>query len=78
VNDYADNILAQQISQISGVGLVSVNGQQKPAVRIQVDPAKIATLGISLEDIRGVIATTTVNQPKGTVDGARQAFTVYT
>ncbi|KAF1043386.1 MAG: Multidrug resistance protein MdtB [Herbaspirillum frisingense] len=75
VNDYADNILAQQIS---GVGLVNVNGQQKPAVRIQVDPAKIATLGISLEDIRGVIATTTVNQPKGTVDGARQSFTVYT
>ncbi|MFL9926153.1 efflux RND transporter permease subunit [Herbaspirillum lusitanum] len=78
VNDYADNILAQQISQITGVGLVNVNGQQKPAVRIQVDPAKIATLGISLEDIRGVIATTTVNQPKGTVDGARQSFTVYT
>jgi len=78
VNDYADNILAQQISQISGVGLVNVNGQQKPAVRIQVDPAKIATLGISLEDLRGVIATTTVNQPKGTVDGARQSFTVYT
>ncbi|NQE50699.1 efflux RND transporter permease subunit [Herbaspirillum rubrisubalbicans] len=78
VNDYADNILAQQISQISGVGLVNVNGQQKPAVRIQVDPAKLATLGISLEDIRGVIATTTVNQPKGTVDGARQGFTVYT
>ncbi|ADJ63982.1 MMPL family transporter [Herbaspirillum seropedicae] len=78
VNDYADNILAQQISQISGVGLVNVNGQQKPAVRIQVDPAKLATLGLSLEDIRGVIATTTVNQPKGTVDGARQAFTVYT
>eukprot|EP01022_Parablepharisma_sp_SALTPOND_P004210 TRINITY_DN118_c0_g4_i1.p1 TRINITY_DN118_c0_g4~~TRINITY_DN118_c0_g4_i1.p1 ORF type:complete len:997 (-),score=439.00 TRINITY_DN118_c0_g4_i1:8785-11775(-) len=78
VNDYADNILAQQISQISGVGLVNVNGQQKPAVRIQVDPAKIATLGISLEDIRGVIATTTVNQPKGTVDGANQSFTVYT
>jgi HAE1 family hydrophobic/amphiphilic exporter-1 len=78
VNDYADNILAQQISQISGVGLVNVNGQQKPAVRIQVDPAKIATLGLSLEDIRGVIATTTVNQPKGTVDGARQSFTVYT
>ncbi|EJM97775.1 efflux RND transporter permease subunit [Herbaspirillum sp. YR522] len=78
VNDYADNILAQQISQISGVGLVNVNGAQKPAVRIQVDPTKIATLGLSLEDIRGVIATTTVNQPKGTVDGVRQSFTVYT
>ncbi|MCW5235957.1 efflux RND transporter permease subunit [Verminephrobacter eiseniae] len=78
VNDYADNILAQQISQISGVGLVSVNGQQKPAVRIQVDPARLATLGLSLEDIRGVIASTSVNQPKGTVDGAHQSFTVYT
>ncbi|HEY4317299.1 MAG TPA: efflux RND transporter permease subunit [Herbaspirillum sp.] len=78
VNDYADNILAQQISQISGVGLVQVHGQQKPAIRIQVDPAKIATLGISLEDIRTVIGTVSVNQPKGTVDGANQAFTVYT
>jgi len=78
VNDYADNILAQQISQITGVGLVSVNGQQKPAVRIQVDPAKLATMGLSLEDIRGVIASTTVNQPKGTVDGVHQSFTVYT
>jgi len=78
VNDYADNILAQQISQISGVGLVSVNGQQKPAVRIQVDPAKLTTLGLSLEDVRTVIANTTVNQPKGTVDGSRQSFTVYT
>jgi HAE1 family hydrophobic/amphiphilic exporter-1 len=78
VNDFADNILAQQISQISGVGLVQVHGQQKPAVRIQVDPAKIATLGISLEDIRNVITTVSVNQPKGTIDGKDQAFTVYT
>ena len=78
VSDYSDNILAQQISQISGVGLVSVNGAQKPAVRIQVDPAKLATMGLSLEDIRGVIATTTVNQPKGTIDGPHQSFTVYT
>ena len=78
VNDYADNILAQQISQISGVGQVQINGQQKPAIRIQVDPAKIATLGLSLEDIRSVIATVSVNQPKGTVDGKNQSFTVYT
>ena len=78
VSDFADNILAQQISQISGVGLVNVNGAQKPAVRIQVDPAKLATLNLSLEDIRGVIATTSVNQPKGTVDGTHQSFTVYT
>ncbi len=78
VNDYADNILAQQISQISGVGLVNIGGAQKPAVRVQVDPTKIAALGLSLEDIRGVIATISVNQPKGTVDGPTQSFTVYT
>jgi HAE1 family hydrophobic/amphiphilic exporter-1 len=78
VNDYADNILAQQISQINGVGLVNIGGAQKPAVRIQVDPARLAALGISLEDIRGVIATMSVNQPKGTIDGPRQSFTVYT
>ncbi|MEP6504886.1 MAG: efflux RND transporter permease subunit, partial [Betaproteobacteria bacterium] len=78
VNDYADNILAQQISQISGVGLVNIGGAQKPAVRIQADPSKLAALGISLEDIRGVIATMSVNQPKGTVDGPDKSFTVYT
>ena len=78
VNDYADNILAQQISQIEGVGLVNIGGAQKPAVRIQADPAKLAALGISLEDIRGVIATMSVNQPKGTIDGPHQSFTVYT
>ncbi len=78
VNDYADNILAQQISQISGVGLVNLGGQQKPAVRVQVDPDKIAALGLSLEDVRTVVASATVNQPKGTIDGRDQSFTVYT
>ena len=78
VNDYADNILAQQISQISGVGLVRIGGAQKPSVRVQVDPTKLAALGMSLEDIRGVIATVSVNQPKGTIDGPSQSFTVYT
>jgi len=78
VNDYADNILAQQISQISGVGLVNIGGTQKPAVRVQIDPARLAAMGLSLEDVRGVIATVSVNQPKGTIDGAAQSFTVYT
>ena len=78
VNDYADNILAQQISQISGVGLVNIGGVQKPAVRVQLDPAKLAALGLSLEDVRTVLATATVNQPKGTIDGPNQSFTVYT
>ncbi len=78
VNDYADNILAQQISQISGVGLVNIGGVQKPAVRVQLDPAKLAALGLSLEDVRTVLSTATVNQPKGTIDGPNQSFTVYT
>ena len=78
VNDYTDNILAQQLSQLKGVGLVTIFGQQKPAVRVQVDPDKLAALGISLEDVRGVIANTTVNQPKGTIDGRDQSFAVYT
>ena len=78
VNDYADNVLAQQISRISGVGLVNIFGVQKPSVRIQVDPAKLKAVGMSLEDIRGVIAATTVSQPTGTIDGERQAFNVYT
>ncbi|HEY2256852.1 MAG TPA: efflux RND transporter permease subunit, partial [Variovorax sp.] len=78
VNDYADNVLAQQISRIQGVGLVNIFGVQKPSVRIQVDPNKLKGVGLSLEDIRGVIAVTTVSQPTGTIDGASQAFNVYT
>ena len=78
VSDYADNILAQQISQITGVGLVFVGGAQKPAMRIQIDPTKVASLGIGLEDIRAQIVNATVNQPKGTIDTGRQNFTIYT
>jgi len=78
VDDYAENILAQQISRIDGVGLVNVFGQQKPAIRIQADPARLKALGLSLEDVRGVIATTTVSAPTGTIDGKSQAFNVYT
>ena len=77
-SDYADNVLAQQISRLDGVGMVNIAGQQKPAVRIQVDPAKIKALGLSLEDIRGVIANMTVSAPTGTIDGAHQAFNIYT
>jgi HAE1 family hydrophobic/amphiphilic exporter-1 len=78
VNEYADTILAQQLSQIPGVGQVNIGGAQKPSVRVQVDPAKLAAMGMSLEDIRGAIATTTVSQPTGSIDGARQSFTLYT
>ncbi len=77
VSDYADNVLAQQISQISGVAQVTISGEQKPAVRVQVDPAKLAMLGIGLEDVRSVIAGATVDNPKGSVDGPQRRFTIY-
>ncbi len=76
VDDYADTILAQQISQISGVSQVSIGGEQKPAVRIQVDPAKLATKGLTLEDIRGVIVTATTNAAKGTLNSANRSLTL--
>jgi HAE1 family hydrophobic/amphiphilic exporter-1 len=78
VDDYAENILAQQISQISGVGLVNVSGQQKPAIRVQVDPTRVASLGLGLEDIRSVLGAMSVNQPKGSIDSPTQSFTLYT
>ncbi|HWE30013.1 MAG TPA: efflux RND transporter permease subunit, partial [Polyangia bacterium] len=78
VDDYADSVLAQKISQVSGVGLVSLNGGQKPAVRVQVDPLALAGTGLSLEDVRLALASANVNQPKGNVDGPRQDFTIAT
>jgi hydrophobe/amphiphile efflux-1 (HAE1) family protein len=77
VDDYADTILAQQIAQIPGVAQVSIGGEQKPAVRVQIDPAKLAGLGLSLEDVRTVLGSATVNAPKGSFDGPRQSFTIY-
>ena len=77
VNDYADNILSQQISQISGVSQVSIGGEQKRAIRVQVDPGRIAAMGMTLEDVRAMLVTATVDAPKGTVDGAQRAFAIY-
>src|SRR3979411_2768372 len=77
VSDSVDAQLAQQISQISGVAQVTIGGQQKPAVRIQVDPAKIASLGMSLEDLRAVLVNATTDSPKGTIDGPNRTFTIY-
>jgi multidrug efflux pump len=74
VDDYADSVLAQKISQVSGVGLVTLNGGQKPAVRLQVDPVALAGVGLSLEDVRGAVTSANVNQPKGNLDGLRQAY----
>jgi multidrug efflux pump len=76
VSDVADSILAQKISQVAGVGLVTINGGQKPAVRVKVDPRALAGAGLSLEDVRTVLAQANVNQPKGNLDGPRQNFTL--
>ena len=76
VEDLADTILAQKISQLSGVGLVSINGGQKPAVRIQANPTALAGYGLGLEDIRTALGTANVDQAKGSISGARQSFTI--
>ena len=72
-----DAQLAQQISQIAGVAQVNIGGQQKPSIRVQVDPAKLVAKGLSLEDVRAQIAITTVDSPKGNIDGERRAYTIY-
>jgi hydrophobe/amphiphile efflux-1 (HAE1) family protein len=77
VDDYAETVIAQQISQISGVAYVAIGGQQKPAVRIQVDPAKLASLGLSLEDVRSTILNATTDAPKGNLDGGTHDLAVY-
>jgi multidrug efflux pump len=76
VEDLADTQLAQKISQVSGVGLVSISGGQKPAVRIQANPTQLASYGLSLEDVRTALAAANVDQAKGTLDGPRQSFTI--
>jgi HAE1 family hydrophobic/amphiphilic exporter-1 len=77
VDDYAENILGQQISQIPGVGQVSIGGQQKPAVRVQIDPTKLAALGMQMEDVANVISLATVDAPKGSINGPTRAITIY-
>jgi HAE1 family hydrophobic/amphiphilic exporter-1 len=77
VDDYAENILAQQISQIPGIAQVSIGGQQKPAVRVQIDPTKIAALGLQLEDVANVITQATVDAPKGSINGPQRSLTIY-
>lgn len=76
VQDLADTRFAQKISQLSGVGMVSISGGQKPAIRIQANPTALSALGLNLEDIRLALAQANVNQAKGSFDGARQAYTI--
>ena len=78
VDAYTENILLQKISQISGVGLVGIGGQQKPAIRVQVDPQALAARGINLEDVRTVLGQANVDLPKGTLNSPRQTYTLNT
>ncbi len=75
VDDFAENVLAQQISQISGVALVNIGGQQKPSIRVQVDPAKLQARGLTLEDVRGVLAADDGRCRQGR--GQRRAADLY-
>jgi multidrug efflux pump len=76
VEDLADTNLAQKISQLPGVGLVSISGGQRPAVRVQADPTALASYGLGLEDLRAVLGQANVDQAKGNLEGPRQAFTI--
>jgi len=76
VEDLADTMLAQKISQLPGVGLVSISGGQRPAVRIQANPTALASYGLSLEDLRTALNSANVNQAKGTFDGPQQSYTI--
>jgi multidrug efflux pump len=78
VEDLADTTLAQKISQLTGVGMVSISGGQKPAVRIQANPTALASYGLSLEDLRTVLGQANVDQAKGILENQRQAFTIAT
>jgi multidrug efflux pump len=74
VEDFADTTLAQKISQLPGVGLVTIGGGQRPAVRIQANPEALAAYGLSLEDLRTALGQANVNQAKGNIENARQNF----
>jgi multidrug efflux pump len=76
VEDLADTRLVQKISQLPGVGLVTLSGGQKPAVRIQVNPARLAANGLTMDDVRLAVGAANVNQAKGSLDGPQQAFTI--
>jgi multidrug efflux pump len=76
VEDLADTVLAQKISQMPGVGLVTISGGQKPAVRVQANPTALASYGLGMEDVRNTIAQANVDQAKGNIEGPRQAYTI--
>jgi hydrophobe/amphiphile efflux-1 (HAE1) family protein len=78
VDAYGQNILLQKISQVPGVGLVGIGGQEQPTIRVQVDPQALAARGINLEDVRTVLGQANVDLPKGTLNSPRQTYTLNT
>ena len=76
VEDLADTRFAQKISQLPGIGLVSISGGQRPAVRVHVNPTALAAYGLTLEDLRATLGTANVNQAKGNFDGPRQSYNI--
>ncbi|MCK0197159.1 multidrug efflux RND transporter permease subunit [Ancylobacter sp. 6x-1] len=76
VDDVADNVLAQRLSQIDGVSQVSIAGEQKPSIRIQIDPARLAASGLTFEDVRTTLANSTAQAAKGSINGAVRSFTI--
>jgi hydrophobe/amphiphile efflux-1 (HAE1) family protein len=78
VDDYAESIIAQKLSQVPGVGLVSIGGEQHPAIRIQFNPAQLAADGLDLEDVRTALTNVSVDQPKGNLYGSQRSYTLQT
>ena len=78
VDDYAESIVAQKLSQVQGVGMVGIGGQQTPAMRVEVNPAQFSAFGLTLEDVQLALSTTTVDDPKGILEGPAQAYTLQT
>src|SRR4029077_4317005 len=76
VEDLADTRLAQKISQQPGVGLVSISGGQRPAVRVQINPRALAAYGLNIDDLRTTLGNANVNTPKGNFDGPAQSSTI--
>jgi hydrophobe/amphiphile efflux-1 (HAE1) family protein len=76
VDDYADNVLAQRLSQVEGVSQVVIGGEQKPAIRIQIDPARLAASGLTFEDVRATLNDSTALAAKGTINGSVRSFTI--
>jgi multidrug efflux pump len=78
IDDYVENYITPQLSRVVGVGFIDYQGQQKPAIRVQINPAVASAMDLSLEEIRAAVATTTVDAPKGLLDGRKQSLTLDT